>query len=98
MFKRASHNHALNVAVRLANELDLPLVVYEGLKYYYPWASDRIHTFILESVNETRAEFAARGIRYLFYLQKFKSDPKNTVARLAKEAAALVTDDFPCFI
>ena len=98
VFKRASHNHALNVAVRLANELKLPLVVYEGLKYYYPWANDRIHTFILEGVNEKRAEFAKRGIRYLFYLQRFKSDPKNTVARLAKEAAALVTDDFPCFI
>lgn len=98
VFKRASHNHALNVAARLANELDLPLVVYEGLKYYYPWANDRIHTFILEGVNEKRKEFADRGIRYLFYLQRFKSDPKNTVARLANEAAAIVTDDFPCFI
>lgn len=98
VFKRASHNHALNVAVRLANELNLPLVVYEGLKYYYPWANDRIHTFILEGVNEKRKEFADRGIRYLFYLQRFKSDPKNTVARLAQEAAAIVTDDFPCFI
>ncbi len=98
VFKRASHNHALNVAVKLANELNLPLVVYEGLKYYYPWANDRIHTFILEGVNEKRKEFAGRGIRYLFYLQKFKTDPKNTVARLAQEAAAIVTDDFPCFI
>jgi len=68
------------------------------LKYYYPWANDRIHTFILEGVNEKRAEFARRGIRYLFYLQRNARDPKNAVARLAKEAAALVTDDFPCFI
>jgi deoxyribodipyrimidine photo-lyase len=98
VFKRASHNQALNAAIRLANELKLPLVVYEGLKYYYPWANDRIHTFILEGVNEKRAEFARRGIRYLFYLQRDARDPKNTVARLAKEAAAIVTDDFPCFI
>ena len=84
MFKRVDNNHALIWAIRKANELKLPLVVYEGLKYYYPWASDRIHTFILEGVEEKRREFASRGIRYLFYLQKDKSSPKNTVATLAQ--------------
>src|ERR1044072_987354 len=98
MYKRATHNHALNFAVELANDLNLPLVVYEGLKYYYPWSSDRIHTFILEGVEEKHAEFAAKGIRYIFYLQKDKTSPKNTVAQLARDAAAIVTDDFPCFI
>jgi len=98
MFKRASHNYALNFAIQMANERQLPLVVYEGLKFYYPWASDRFHTFILEGVAEKQAEFAERGIRYLFYLQRNKRDPKNTVARLAREAALLVTDDYPCFI
>ncbi len=44
MFKRVENNHSLIYAIRRANELKLPLVVYEGLKYYYPWASDRIHT------------------------------------------------------
>src|SRR6185369_13792629 len=55
-------------------------------------------TFILEGVEEKRKEFAERGIRYVFYLQRNKRDPKNTVARLAKEASLIVTDDFPCFI
>ena len=98
MYKRTSYNHALTWAIRNANELDLPLVVYEGLKYYYPWASDRLHTFILEGVEEKKTEFERLGIRYIFYLQKDRSSPKNTVARLAKEAALIVTDDFPCFI
>jgi len=98
MYKRASHNYALNFAIQMANERGVPLVVYEGLKYYYPWASDRIHTFILEGVEEKYKEFAERGIRYVFYLQRNKTDPKNTVARLAKDAALIVTDDFPCFI
>ena len=57
MYKRVDNNHALIWAIRQANELRLPLVVYEGLKYYYPWASDRIHTFILEGVEETRVAF-----------------------------------------
>jgi len=98
MFKRASHNYALNFAIQMANERRLPLVVYEGLKFYYPWASDRIHTFILEGVAEKRAKFSERGIRYVFYLQRNQRDPRNTVAKLAREAALLVTDDYPCFI
>lgn len=98
MFKRTSHNHSLVFAIREANELGLPLVVYEGLKYYYPWANDRLHTFILEGVEEKRKEFEKLGIKYVFYLQKDKNSPKQTVAKLAKDAALIVTDDYPCFI
>lgn len=98
MFKRASHNYALNFAIQMANERRMPLVVYEGVKFDYPWASDRFHTFILEGVAEKQLEFSERGIRYVFYLQRNKRDPKNTVARLARQAALLVTDDYPCFI
>ena len=98
MYKRTSHNHALTFAIRKANELKLPLVVYEGLKYYYPWASDRLHTFILEGVEQKKMEFERLGIRYIFYLQKDEDSPKQTIARLTKEAACIVTDDFPCFI
>ncbi len=98
MYKRVDNNHALIWAIRQANELNIPLVVYEGLKYYYPWASDRIHTFILEGVEEKRLVFEALGIRYVFYLQQDASSPKNTVAALAKDAALIVTDDFPCSI
>jgi deoxyribodipyrimidine photo-lyase len=98
MYKRTTHNHALTFAIRKANELQLPLVVYEGLKYYYPWASDRMHTFILEGVEDRRVEFECVGARYIFYLQKDGASPKNTVAQLAREAACIVTDDYPCFI
>ena len=98
MFKRTTHNHALKFAVEQANERGLPLVVYEGLKFYYPWASDRFHTYILEGVEEKRREFEKLGIKYVFYLQKDKDSPKQVVAQIAKDAALIVTDDFPCFI
>ncbi|MBK8465973.1 MAG: deoxyribodipyrimidine photo-lyase [Chloracidobacterium sp.] len=98
MYKRVENNHALIYAIRQTNELKLPLVVYEGLKYYYPWASDRVHTFILEGVEENRLEFERLGIRYIFYLQTDKDAPMQTVAKLAKDAAVIVTDDYPCFI
>ena len=98
MFKRTTHNHALNFAIQQANERKIPLVVYEGLKFYYPWASDRFHTFILEGVEEKRAAFENLGIKYVFYLQKDDKSPKDTVAKIAKDAALIITDDFPCFI
>ena len=98
VYKRATHSFALNKAIEAANALQLPLVVYEGLKFYYPWASDRFHTFILEGIEEKKKEFANMGIRYVFYLQPDKHAPKNTVAQIAREAALIVTDDFPCFI
>lgn len=98
MFKRVQDNDALNFAIQQANKRDLPLVVYEGLKFYYPWANDRIHTFILEGVSEKQREFARLGIRYLFYLQRNEKDPRNIVTQLANDAALLVTDDYPCFI
>ena len=63
MFKRASHNYALNFAIQMANERRLPLIVYEGLTFSYSWANDRFHTFILEGVAEKQAEFAERGRR-----------------------------------
>ena len=98
MYKRVDNSHALKFAIERANELKLPLVVYEGLKFYYPWASDRLHTFILEGVEEKTKEFEKLGIRYVFYLQANAHSPKQTVARLAKDAALIVTDNFPCFI
>ncbi len=98
MFKRAEYNHALNFAIEEANARKIPLVVYEGLKYYYPWASARIHTFILEGVAEKRAAFEKLGIKYIFYLQTGENSPRDTVAKIAKHAALIVTDDFPCFI
>lgn len=98
MYKRTGYNSALNFAIRQANERKIPLVVYEGLKYYYPWASDRIHTFILEGVEEKRREFEKLGIRYVFFLQKDENSEKQVVAKIARDACLIVTDDFPCFI
>ncbi|MDQ3633183.1 MAG: deoxyribodipyrimidine photolyase [Acidobacteriota bacterium] len=98
IFKRTHDNHAIKFAIEKANELDLPLLVYEGLKFYYPWASDRIHTFILEGVEEKRKAFEKLRITYIFYLQKDDKSPKQTVKKIAKDAALIVTDDFPCFI
>jgi deoxyribodipyrimidine photo-lyase len=98
IFRRPEHNHALNYAVERANDLGLPVVVYEGLRHDYPWASDRIHSFILEGARQSAGGFARRGIPHLFFLQRNASERRQAVKRLARGAALVVTDLFPSFI
>ena len=98
MNRRVDSNHALAHAVELANGLDLPVLFYEGLTCSYPQANDRLHTFILEGVPDTASALAQLGIGYAFYLRRRKSDPNDVLYRLAKDAAAVVSDDYPTFI
>jgi len=98
MNRRADGNHALAYAVERANELELPVLFYEGLTCSYPHANDRLHTFILEGVPETERRLKPLGIGYIFYLRRRNSDPDDVLYRLAADAAMVVTDDFPVFI
>jgi deoxyribodipyrimidine photo-lyase len=98
MNRRTEFNHALAHAVHLANERGLPVLFYEGLTCTYPYANDRLHTFLLEGVPDTAAALGKLGIGYVFYLRRTRSDPGHVLYRLAEQAAAVVTDDYPVFI
>jgi len=98
MNRRVDSNHALLEAARIANEHGLPVLFYEGLTCTYPYASDRIHTFMLEGVSETARRLKARGIGYVCYLRRRKPDADDILYRLSEPAAAVVTDDYPTFI
>ncbi len=98
MNRRVAENHALAHAATLANSLGLPLLVYEGLTCTYPHANDRLHTFILEGVPGTAAELKRLGIGYVFYPRQRRSAPNDALYRLAANAAAVVSDDYPVFI
>ncbi len=98
MNRRVEANHALLHAANLANQLQLPVLYYEGLTCSYPQANDRLHTFILEGVPETARRLKRAGIGYVFHLRKRHADPDDALYRLAENAAALVTDDYPAFI
>jgi deoxyribodipyrimidine photo-lyase len=98
MNRRTAANQALNFAADLANREKLPLLVYEGVTCTYPYASDRLHTFLLEGVPDTASELERQGIGYCFYLRRRRADPNDMLYRLAEKAAAVVTDDYPTFI
>ena len=103
---RAHDNHALTFAIEQANQLRLPVVVYHGLRHDYPWASDRLHTFILESAADLHDAFAEQGIQYVLHLERDAREREQRAARgepdplvaLARRAAVVVTDYFPTFV
>lgn len=98
MNRRVHGNHALDWAINMGNELNLPVLFYEGLTCSYPNANDRLHTFILEGAAEMAEGAQARGVGYAFYLRRRRTDPNDLVYQLAAHAAAVITDDYPTFI
>ena len=51
---RTDENPALETAICLSKQLDLPLLVYHSVSERYPFASDRHHTFILEGARDVQ--------------------------------------------
>jgi len=98
MVRRLRSNHALDYAMHLSRELGKPLVVYEGLKLTYPWASVRFHRFLLEGMRDNRAEATARGVTYWPFVETPEQPGRRLVTMLCERAAVLVTDDYPQFI
>ena len=71
---------------------------YEGLTCSYPHANDRFHTFLLEGVPGSAQRLKAMGIGYIFHLRRRRTDTNDALYRLAANAAAVVTDDYPVFV
>jgi deoxyribodipyrimidine photo-lyase len=95
--RRIVGNLAFAHAQRLANELKKPLVVYEGLRNDYPYASERFHRFVLEGVSSNASDCEKHGVAYAFFLQT-PGSPRGTLHALAARAAVVVLDYLPHFI
>jgi len=98
IYRRLERNHALDYALRCAEELGRPLVVYEGLRVDYPWASRRLHRFVLEGMQANAARAEELGLSYWPFVETEKGQGRGLLRALSARAALVVTDDFPCFI
>lgn len=96
--RRLHSNHALDYAAKCASELSKPLVVYEGLRLDYPWASARLHTFILEGMRDNARAARELGINYWPFVESRSQRARGVLKGIAARAACVITDDFPCFI
>lgn len=91
---RSEENPTLNMAIDLANQLKLPLLVYQGLSERYPFASDRHHWFILEGAQDLQRQFKELGIPYALHVER--PGHRGPVLKvLADRAAIVVTEDMP---
>ena len=97
-FRRLQSNHALDYALKCARELGKPLVVYEGLRFDYPWASDRFHRFVLEGMLANQAAARRLGVSYWPFVATPEQPGRGLLRKLAERACLVVTDDHPCFV
>ncbi|MCC7013089.1 MAG: deoxyribodipyrimidine photolyase [Planctomycetes bacterium] len=95
--RRGGSNFALQHAVARATQFDVPLIVLEALRCDYPWASARLHRFVLDGMQDQRRWFEERGIAYHAYVEPEVGAGRGLIAALAARACGVVTDEFPCF-
>jgi len=96
-FRRTRWNFALDHAIARARELKKPLVILEALRCDYPWASARLHRFVLDGITDKLRNLAEGGVHYYPYVERAVGAGKGLLAALAHHSCVVVTDDFPCF-
>ncbi len=95
--RRTRWNFALDRAVDRACELKKPLIVFEALRYGHPWASDRLHRFVLDGMAANQKSLAGRNVLYYPYVEPRHGDGHGLLEAIAERASLVVTDEFPCF-
>jgi len=95
---RAHDNPVIDAAVRLGNALHRPVLVYHGVREDYPYASDRMHRFILGASRDLGNDCRARGLACVQHVDRAGVRAKGLVHRLGAAAAAIVVEDHPTFV
>jgi deoxyribodipyrimidine photo-lyase len=95
---RAFDNPVIDAAIDLGNSLGLPVLVYHGVREDYPYASDRLHFFLLGATRDLQSECRKRGLRCVNHVERRDFREKGLVYRLAEDAVAVLTDDQPVFV
>src|SRR5215217_8534961 len=86
--QRAEQNHALEYAVKRANELDQRLLVVFGLTDDYPEANLRHYTFMLEGLKDAQEALKKRSIKMVVR----EGSPDEVALEAGKHASMVVTD------
>lgn len=86
--QRTEYNHALEFAIKKANELDKPLLVYFGLTADFPEANARHYAFMLQGLKEVEKELKKRDITFIMQ----QTSPEKGARALSEDAAVMVVD------
>ena len=86
--QRIHVNHALNRAAEIANENNLPLVVYFALYSNYPDANTRSYTFMLEGLQDVKTWLSNFGISFVLRI----GEGQKVIFDYLSDAHTLVMD------
>jgi len=86
--QRVRWNHALELAIRTANERKKPVVVGFGLTDSFPRANHRHYRFMLEGLRQVQENLARLGIRFVLRI----GSPEAVAMDLARRADVVITD------
>lgn len=86
--QRADCNHALEYAIRTANESGVPVVAAFGLTPEFPSANLRHYTFMLEGLRETAMRLEGRGVKFVMR----QGSPDEVALSFAPDASMIVAD------
>ena len=98
--RRIESNYSLQRAIEWCIKLKKPLVILEALRINYPWASQRLHKFVIDGMkdNANAVELEGNnGVLYYPYLEPKHGEQAGLLESLSQKACAVITDDFPCF-
>jgi deoxyribodipyrimidine photo-lyase len=96
-YRRITYNFSLQRAIEWAKELNKPLLILEALRSGYPWASDRLHRFILDGMADHARQLKKYRALYYPYVELTSDEGKGLLEALAEKACVVVTDEFPAF-
>jgi deoxyribodipyrimidine photo-lyase len=86
--QRAVFNHALEYAVRQANDRSQPVVVLFGITDHFPEANERHYAFMVEGLANVQEALQKRGLQFVLKYEP----PELAAIKLATEASMVVTD------
>ena len=95
--RRVRWSFALDRAAEWAEELGKPILVLEALRSGYPWASDRLHRFVIDGMRDNLEALRGSDIGYYPYLEPEKGAGKGLLEALAARASVVVTDEYPAY-
>lgn len=93
--RRTRFNFGLQRAVDIAEDLGKPLLIVEPLRCDYPYASDRLHTFVIEGMQANARSAVRSGASYYPYIEPRAGAARGFIDAAASDAAVVVTDWFP---
>jgi deoxyribodipyrimidine photo-lyase len=86
--QRSEYNHALEYAIRTANKLKQPVLVFFGITESWPEANLRHYYFMLEGLQEVRKALETKGIQMVVR----RESPDSGAVKLAKDAVLVIVD------